>query len=303
MNQFEDMQTFVRIVESGSITKAAEQLNTAKSAVSKRLAALEERLGVTLLNRTTRRLKLTDSGTSYYQQSLRILDDIAEVESSLRNDNCALSGRIKIAAPLSFGLSHLGRALLDFNEQNPEVILDIDFNDRKIDLIEEGFDLAIRIGELTDSTLIARRLTSIHLLVCASPDYLARYGNPTSPQELNNGHVKLQYTGAKELLSFSMINGTKINIKLPAVMHSNNGKFLCQTAIEGKGILISPDFICYKAIKSGQLVPILTDYFDNPDIGAHALYPQNRHLSKRVRSLVNYLQQHFGEKPYWHIDC
>ena len=190
MNQIEDMQTFVRIVDAGSITKAAEQLNPVKSAVSRRLADLEKRLGVSLLTRTTRTQTLTESGKSYYQQSLRIIDDVAELESGIQVSNCALAGRIKIAAPLSFGLDHLGSALRKFNELHPDILFDVDFNDRKIDIIESGFDLAIRIAHLNDSTLIARKLTSIRPILCASPGYLLKHGTPNTPEDLRTGHVK-----------------------------------------------------------------------------------------------------------------
>ena len=157
MNQFEEMQNFIRVVESGSITKAAEQTGMVKSAVSRRLAELEKRLGVSLLTRTTRRQSLTDLGRSYYQRCLQIVDEIAELESSVKDEQCALSGKIKVAAPLSFGLSHLAPALYKFNEIHPDIHFDVDFNDRKVDIVEEGFDLAFRISQLKDSNFIARR--------------------------------------------------------------------------------------------------------------------------------------------------
>ena len=172
MNQIEDMQTFVRIVDAGSITKAAEQMNTVKSAVSRRLSDLERRLGVSLLTRTTRSQSLTESGKSYYQQSIRIIDDIEELESSIQNENCALMGRIKLAAPLTFGLIHLAPALQAFNKIQPEIYFDLDFNDRKVDLVNEGFDLAIRITKLQDSSLIARKISQTQLILAASPEYL-----------------------------------------------------------------------------------------------------------------------------------
>ncbi|WP_444995195.1 LysR family transcriptional regulator [Aliikangiella sp. IMCC44359] len=302
MNQFEDMRTFVRIVEAGSISKAAEQLSMVKSAVSRRLTELEKRLGVTLLTRTTRTQKLTESGQSYYQQCIRIIDDVAEIESGIRDKNCALAGRIKIAAPLSFGLSHLGQALRKFNEINPDVFFDIDFNDRQVDLVEEGFDLAIRIAHLNDSSLMARRLTSIRLILCASPVYLAKYGEPKTPEELKKGHVKLHYQSAKEHWEFRSPEGREINIKVPAIVTANNGDYLCQAAIEGQGLLFSPDFICYKAIRAGQLKLLMCDYIDNQIVNAYAVYPQNRHLSQRVRSLIDFLAQYFGDVPYWHVN-
>ncbi len=302
MNQFEDMQTFVRIVEAGSITKAAEQLNTVKSAISRRLNQLEKRLGVTLLTRTTRTQTLTELGKSYYQQCLRIIEDVAEVESHIHDEHCALAGRIKIAAPLSFGLSHLSPALLQFKEIHPQVIFDVDFNDRQVDLIEEGFDLAIRIARLKDSSLIAKKITSIKLVLCASPGYLKQYGEPKTPQELKNGHVKLQYSSSPESWSFRDDEGKYVHISIPSAMTANNGDFLCSAAIDGQGLIMSPDFVCYKPIKTGQLKTLLCDNIGDNEINAYAVYPKNRHLSRRVRQLINYLSQYYGETPYWRIE-
>ena len=301
MNQIEDMQTFVRIVEAGSITKAADQLNTVKSAISRRLSDLERRLAVTLLTRTTRTQTLTDNGKSYYQQCLRIIDDIAEVESALRHDNCALSGMIKIAAPLSFGLDHLGAALRKFNELHPGICFDVDFNDRKIDLIEDGFDLAIRISNLQDSSLIARKLTTNRFLLAASPGYLKAHGTPREPKDLSNGHVKLYYRGAPENWQFRDKQGQLFSIKLPTAIAANNGNFLLQSAIDGVGLIYTPDFICYKAMRLGQLTPLLSEYLTDIEVPVYAIYPQNRHLSHRVRSLVDFLAQYFGEQPYWRL--
>ena len=300
MNQYEEMQTFVRIVDAGSITKAAEQMNTVKSAISRRLTDLEKRLGVSLLTRTTRTQTLTNSGKSYYEQCLRLIDDLAEVESKIRNEHCALRGKIKIAAPLSFGLKHLGSALRKFNELNPDIQFDIDFNDRKIDIVEEGFDLAIRIARLDDSTLIARKITTFSSVLCASPGYLKKYGHPRNPKDLEQGHVKLHYRGQSELWSFRE-NGKEISVKVPKAISTNNGDFLCDAAIGDLGLLYTPDFICYKAIGLGQLEVILKKYTPQNEINAYAVYPQTRHLSQRVRSLVDYLVQYFGDKPYWHL--
>ncbi|TQV74968.1 LysR family transcriptional regulator [Aliikangiella marina] len=302
MNQFDEMQTFIRIVDAGSITKAAEQMDTVKSAVSRRLSELEKRLGVTLLTRTTRSQTLTESGKSYYEQCLRIIDDLAEIESSIKNEHCALAGRIKIAAPLSFGLSHLSQALRKFNEIHPEIYFDVDFNDRKVDLIQEGFDLAIRIGELEDSSLIAKKLITSCSILSASPGYLKKYGMPQSPEDLMNGHVRVKYTGGREKWIFKGTDGNKIHIDVPAIVSANNGDFLCQQAIDGQGLIMTPDFICYKAVRQQQLIPIMCDRIVDNEISGYALYPQTRHLSHRVRSLVDYLAQYFGDKPYWAID-
>jgi len=302
MNQFEDMQTFVRIVDAGSITKAAEQMDTVKSAVSRRLADLEKRLGTTLLTRTTRSQSLTEAGKSYYEQSTRIIDDLAEIEAGIKNEHCSLAGKIKIAAPFSFGLKHLAPALRQFNELHPEVHFDVDFNDRKVDLVEEGVDVAIRIAKLSDSTLIARKITSINPVISASPGYLKKYGEPKLPQDLLQGHVRVRYNLIPESWNLIDETGKEISLKFPTVISANNGDYLCEEAIAGRGIISTPDFICYEAIRSGQLIPILSDYVKNDPINAYAIYPQTRHLSIRVRRLVDFLVEYFGDEPYWAIN-
>lgn len=301
MNPFEEMQSFVKIVDAGSITKAAEQMDTVKSAVSRRLADLEKRLGVTLLTRTTRSQTLTESGKSYYEQSVRITDDLTEVEASIKNEHCALAGKIKIAAPLSFGLKHFAPALRQFNDLHSSIQFDVDFNDRKVDLIEEGVDIAIRIAKLSDSSLIARKITSIRPVVCASPRYLKKFGTPSKPADLLEGHVRLRYNLIPESWIFIDDNEKEIHLKFPTVVSANNGDYLCDEAIAGRGILSTPDFICYEAVRSGQLVPILTEYMRREPINAYAVYPQTRHLSKRVRKLVDFLVEYYGDEPYWSL--
>ncbi len=293
MNQLEEMQTFIRIVEAGSITKAAAQMNTVKSAVSRRLSELESRLGISLLTRTTRRQTLTESGEQFYKQCIRIIDDINDVESSLGNQNTALSGRIKIAAPLSFGIAKLCPVLKQFNDLYPNILFDIDFNDRHVDLIEEGFDLAIRIAHLSDSSLIARRLTTVKLIHCASPDYLQKKGNPLTPNDLLEGHVKVHYHSSQDSWYFKDLTGHSYIIKVAKSLTVNNGDFACQAAISGWGIAYLPDFICSPALNVGTLKPILSNYIDNNEIGVYAVYLQSRHISQRVNCLINFLSDNF----------
>ncbi len=301
MNQIEEMQAFVRIVEAGSISKAADQLNIVKSALSRRLKELERRLGVSLLTRTTRKQVLTDSGHRYYLQCLRIIDDIAEVEARIRNEHCALEGRIKIALPLSFGVKQLSTVIREFNHLHPEVVFEIDFNDRKMDLIEEGFDLAVRISRLEDSNLVARKMTSSQMLLLASEKYLNVSGKLEKPSDLLQGHVRISYKNAPDYWSFVDDRGHPVEIKMPSIMTVNNGDYLCQAAVEGQGIVYLPEFICYQQVKQGLLQPILTNYVQPETIEAYVIYPQSRHLSKRVRSLVDYLLKHFSGKPPWSL--
>lgn len=293
MSQLEEMKTFIRIVEAGSITKAAEQMNTAKSAISRRLSDLESRLGISLLTRTTRRQTLTDSGEQFYRHCIRIIDDINEVETSIGSENKALTGRIKIAAPLSFGIAKLCPVLKQFHDHYPDIAFDIDFNDRRVDLIDEGFDLAIRIGHLTDSSLIARRLSTVRLIHCASPEYLQKQGHPRTPNDLLEGHVKVQYHSAQDNWHFKDQAGHPYTVKVAKSLTVNNGDFACQAAMSGWGIAYLPDFICSPALEAGALSPILSNYTDNNELGVYAIYPQTRHLSQRVNSLLNFLSTYF----------
>jgi len=297
MKQLEQMHTFVRVVEAGSITKAAEQMDTVKSAVSRRLSELETRLGVSLITRTTRTQTLTDAGLSFYDHCIKIIDDISDAESSISNHEKALEGRIRIAVPLSFGLSVLSPLLQQFNALHPDIKFDVDFNDRHIEIAEDGFDLAIRVARLKDSSLVARRLSSIKILVCASPSYLAKYGTPSSPQELTNGHIKLSYHSEADNWQFITPSGGTQSISIPSVMTANNGDYLCQAAIAGQGIILSPDFICSQAVESGQLQVILPDQLANSLVNVYAVYPQNRHQPERVKQLITFLSEQLKTKP------
>lgn len=301
MNKFEDMQVFVRIVESGSITKAAEQLNMVKSAVSQRLARLENHLGTVLIQRTTRSQNLTTAGQKYFQQCLRIIEEIEEIEAGIQQDKQALGGKIRLAAPYSFGLKHLSQAIRLFNEQHPEVIFDIDFNDRFVDLVNEGFDLGIRITQLSDSSLMARKISHSQMVLCASPAYLEKYGEPKHPNELKEPHHKIKYSSDVDMWEFKQTDGTVSKVKVPTVLVCNNGEFMTDAAIDGCGLAVIPDFICYQAIKSGSLQSILTGYQLNQPINIYAVYPQNKFLPARVRKLIDYLVDYFGQEPYWRI--
>lgn len=301
MNKFEEMQAFVRIVEAGSITKAANQLNVAKSAMSKRLSTLESRLGLTLLNRTTRSLILTDNGKAYFKECKRIIDDVIEVEGSLQNKQIALSGSIKIAVPLTFGLLHLAPAINKFNQLHPDIVIEIDFNDRKISIVNEGYDLAIRVGKLDDSNLMARKITSVETSLYASAAYFEIHGAPKVPSDLTYNHVKLHYRNISGVFHFIDENNKPLQINLPNKVVSNNGDYLLKCAIEGMGIVSTPDFISYQAVNSGKLIPVLPQYYQSKRVDVSAVYPQTRHLSRKIRSLIDFLVGYFGESPVWRL--
>jgi DNA-binding transcriptional LysR family regulator len=292
------MQHFVRIVEAGSISRAAEQLCLAKSAVSRRLAELETRLGVRLLNRTTRRSSLTEAGRSYYAGAVKLLTDVAELDALVTGSEAALEGRLRLAAPLSFGLGHLTPAIEEFVRAHPGVLIDIDFSDRQIDLVAQGMDLAIRIAELQDSSLKARRICPIRLMLCASPAYLERHGTPLSLADLAQ-HRVLQYDiGGGPTLRLANGRGGETNLPVSPKMVANNGDFLRDMAIAGHGIVLTPTFIAWQAVAMGELVPLMRDFWPAP-FNAYAVYPQTRFLSRRARRFIDFLADRFGSNPYW----
>lgn len=299
MNRFDNMDSFIRVVETGSISSAAERLGVAKSAVSRRLKELEQHLGVELFHRTTRRMNLTDSGRAFYHQSVRILEDLLEAELATSQAHCELKGRLKVAIPSSFGLMHMGPAINEFLQAHPQIEFDLDFNDREVDLIQEGFDLAIRIANLPDSSFIARRLASIKTVMCASPSYLETQGTPQTADELIE-HQCLVYSLLHDFEHWYLSGGTGDvhKIKIHPYLKASTGEFLRDAAVDGKGIILVPSFIVYKEIECGVLVPILKDY-KPPTLDAYAIYPQTRHLSKRVRAFVDFLVKRFEGTPYW----
>jgi DNA-binding transcriptional LysR family regulator len=301
VNRFESMESFIRVVEAGSITGAADRLGVAKSAVSRRLKELEGHLGVELFHRTTRQMNLTETGRDYYHQSVRILEDVLEAELATSKAHGTLKGKLKVALPSSFGLMHMGPAIKEFSKEHPQIEFDLDFNDREVDLIQEGFDLAVRIANLPDSSLIARHLAPIRTVLCASPAYLERMGTPKTPEELID-HQCLVYSLVHNFEHWNLSNskGEITKAKIRPYLKATTGEFLRDAAVEGQGIVFTPTFIVYNEIERGTLVPILKDY-KLAKIDAYAIYPQTRHLSQRVRAFVDFLVKRFEGTPYWDL--
>ena len=298
MGQLEDMQVFIRVVEAGGIGRAAEQLGIAKSAVSRRLSELEQRLGTRLINRTTRTTSLTDAGSSYYQQVVKIIDQVDEINSELQDAECALSGTIRLAVPLSFGLLHLGPAIDLFIRQHPQLTIHMDFSDRQVDIVEEGFDLALRIADLKDSSNQARKICFVKHILVASPKYLQEMGRPGQPPDLME-HQILKYAGNNNSQwHITDADGKLHSLNLPAKVIANNGDFLLQMACAGHGIVMIPTFIAWKALASGNLTEVLADC-SVPGLNAYFIYPRNRYLSLRVRRLIDFMVERFGDRPYW----
>ena len=298
MNPFEEMQYFVRIVEAGSISRAAEQLDLAKSGVSRRLVELETRLGVRLLNRTTRRSSLTEAGRSYYEGAVKLLSDVAELDAQITGSETELEGRLRLAAPLSFGLAHLSPAIEEFARAHPEVLIDIDFSDRLIDLVAQGVDLAIRIAELRDSSLQARRICPIRRMLCASPAYLERHGMPQGPDDLQRHQVLLYDIGGGPVLRLADGRGSERSLPVHPRLVANNGDFLRDMAVAGHGIVLTPTFVVWQAVAAGELVPVMRHSWP-PPLNAYAVYPQSRYLPRRARILIDFLAERFGDHPYW----
>lgn len=299
MDRFDELRAFTKVVEAGSFTAAAVQLDLAKSAVSRRIGDLESRLGVQLFHRTTRKLNLTDSGRGFYERARRILDDLVEAEAQVSREHCELEGRLRIALPMSFGLKHLSAAVCEFGARHHGIEFDLDFNDRRVDLLLEGFDLAVRIGHLEDSSLIARGLFEARTVVCASRDYLDRRGTPKTPEDLA-GHSIMVYSNAPDRGRWTCKDerGASHTIEVPVTLSSNSGEHLCAAAAAGLGIALQPTFIAFDAIVRGELVPILTD-FHWPVSTGYAIYPPTRHLSHRVRAFIDFLAERFAGIPYW----
>ena len=303
MRRFEDLQAFVAVVEAGSFTAAADRLGAAKSAVSRRISALEERLGVQLLRRTTRRLNLTDSGQSFYERSARILADLDEAESAVAQEHGELRGSLRVALPLSFGIRHMCEPIAEFSRRHPKVRFDLDLNDRRIDLVEEGIDLAIRIGRLPDSSLIARKLFEARTVVCGSRAYFDAHGVPKTPDELRDQRC-LVYGNLVDPSKWACRDkdGNRHQVTVTAAMTATSCDYLCAAARQGLGIAMQPTFIAGEAISRGDLVPVLTEY-DWPASPAYAVYPPTRHLSYRVREFIDFLADRFSGTPYWDVDC
>lgn len=299
MDRFDDMRSFITVVDAGSFTAAADQLGVAKSAVSRRVSALESRLGVQLMRRSTRRLSLTTSGQQFYEHSARLLADLDELESAVAQDHGELRGRLRVALPLSFGLHHMPVPICDFSRLHPNVEFDLDFNDRRVDLVEEGWDMAIRIGDLADSSLVARRLFAAKVVLVASPDYLARRGTPDSPRDLAD-HACLTYSNLPDprRWHYDEPGGRQDSVAVGKGMSASSGDFLCRAAVAGLGIAMQPTFIVHAALRAGDVVTILDDYRWARSTG-FAVYPPTRHLSHRVRAFIDFLAAHFAGTAPW----
>lgn len=301
MDRLGTMEAFAAVVETGSFSAAAARLRTSKSLVSRQVAALEAELGARLFHRTTRSLTLTEDGRGYHAQVERILGDIAEANAAVSNRQAAPRGRLRISAPMSFGYLHLAPAVPDFLALYPEVEIDLTMSDRYVDLVAEGVDLAVRLGRLGDSSLIARKLAQSRRAVCGSPDYLKLHGVPRRPDDLKQ-HQCLCYSNLAmaDEWRFMRDDGSAWPVEVSGRLHADNGDALREAALKGLGLVYLPTFIIGRDLQAATLVSVLTEYVPQ-DAGLYVVYPHARHLSPKVRAFIDFLANRFGGQPYWDL--
>lgn len=303
MDRLQTLSEFLAVADEGSYTAAARKLGTSKSQISKHIQALETHLGARLFHRTTRRLSLTESGTRFAERARQILDALEHAEREAGDLYARPRGRLRLNVPMSFGRLHLGQAMPEFLRRYPELKVDVSLNDRYVDLVEEGFDAAIRIGELSDSSLIARRIATSSRWVCAAPGYLARQGEPDHPEGLRN-HRCLLYAYSHQYgeWEFRHRNGERLSVPVDGDLRANNGEFLVEAACNGTGLIFTPDFIAADAVRSGRLQRVLADW-EAPPLNIYAVYPYTREVSAKVRAFVDFLVETFGAgKAPWHVE-
>lgn len=297
MDKFLQMQTFVAVVEGGSFVNAADALDTSKAAVSRHVGGLEARLGVRLLHRTTRKLSLTEEGEVFYARCKALLGELEESEAEITSRSGKAAGLVKVNAPLTFGNLHLAYLWGAFKEANPRVTLDVTLSDRVVDLVEEGYDLAVRIARLPSSTLISRKLSSTRMVLCATPEYLARAGIPRHPAELAQHEVwAYSYLTLGDEWHFRGPDGP-VTASIRPVMHTNSGDTCRVGALQHRCIVLQPTFLVGPDLEAGRLVELMPQY-RSIEFGIYALYPTRKHVSPKVRLLIDFLVEAFRARRW-----
>jgi DNA-binding transcriptional LysR family regulator len=298
MDKLNSMQHFVEVVNRGSFTRAAEKTGLSRSQISKSVMQLESFLGARLLNRTTRRISLTEIGQIFYERCAEILQEVEAAEAVAREMTDNPSGTLHLAAPTSFGVRHLQQLLPRYLQQYPDVQLKLSLSDRFIDVVEEGFDLVIRITELADSSLVSRRIAPCKRVFCASPGYLEQHGTPQVPQDLSI-HRCLVYSNSLKPDTWELRGpGGLESVRINGPFCSDNGDVLQAAAVAGLGITLLPTFIVGEDLQAGRLHEVLQDYCP-PEISIYAVFPSRKFMSAKVRSFIDFLASHFTDEPYW----
>jgi DNA-binding transcriptional LysR family regulator len=301
MDRFAALQVFSQVVESGSFAKAAERLNLSTSATSRLVAELEAHLQTRLLNRTTRRVSLTESGRAFYERCVQLLADLDEAEQEAARAAVVPRGTIRLTTSVNFGVRHLAPAIAEFTRRHAEMRFDISLSDRMVDLVEEGFDLAIRIGGPGSENLVARKLGETRVVPCASPAYLAARGAPQVPEDLAaHNCFTYEYVTPRSVWRFRDASGNERAVRVSGNLQSNNGDLLAEAAARGGGVVFEPAFIVGPDVRSGRLVPLLQDFEPAP-IPIYAVYPSRKHLSAKVRLFVDFLLEFFADTQDWNL--
>jgi DNA-binding transcriptional LysR family regulator len=301
VDRFDSMRVFAKVAENSSFAGAAARLDISASMVTLHVKELEERLGVRLLNRTTRKVSLTETGRAYYERCTRLLADLEETEQAVSDMHAAPRGELRVNATETFGILQLAPAIADFTTCFPAISVELMLSKHTVDLIEEGFDVAVRVGELPDSSLIAHQLAPCRMVVCGAPSYFEKHGKPRTPADLTaHNCLTVAETGSSYYRAWHLIaaDGTALNISPTGNLRTNSGAVLIVAAIAGHGLAYLPTYLVGDALQSGRLVTMLDDYMA-PPLPLRALYPHNRYLSAKVRAFVDFLAARFGKEPPW----
>jgi len=301
MDRFSAIRIFAQVVESGSFAKAAARLGLSTTATSRHVAELEAHLQTRLLNRTTRRVSLTENGQAFYGRAVQILADLEEAEQEAARAAVVPRGTIKLTTSHAFAVRHVAGAIAAFLARHPEVKFDVSLSERIVDLVDEGFDLGIRIGGTGSENIVARPLGETRLVACASPDYLARRGTPRSPEDLE-GHncLTYEYLAPRNLWRFRDAAGHERAVRVSGALHANSGDLIAQAAAHGAGVVLEPAFVVAADVRAGRLVPLLQE-FAPPPLPVYAVYPSRKHLSAKVRLFVDFLVQSFAGTRDWDV--
>jgi DNA-binding transcriptional LysR family regulator len=297
MDKFLEMQTFAAVVDAGSFVKAADALAMSKAAVSRYVGDLESRLGVRLLHRTTRSLSLTEEGQVFHARCKELLSEVDEAEAEITSGIADASGLVRVNAPVTFGIRHLAPLWGEFRAMHPQVTLDVTLADRVVDLVEEGYDLAIRIATLPNSTLISKRLSTTRMVLCASPQYLEERGRPRHPAELaEHAIIAYSYWSTKDEWHFDGPQG-KVSVRTQPCMHTNSGDTCRAAALVHQGVILQPSFLVGEDLLTGTLVELMPE-FKSIDLGIYAVYPTRKHVSPKVRVLIDFLVDCFSQPRF-----
>ncbi|MFN4125017.1 LysR family transcriptional regulator [Pannonibacter indicus] len=297
MSNLTDMEIFARVVTAGSMSAAGREMGLSPAVVSKRIRRLEDKLGTRLLQRTTRQIALTEAGHGFHDRVLAILASVEEAETFVTRGSAQARGTLKVSAPTSFGRMHVAPYLARFLEANPDLYVSLDLSDEFVDIVGDGYDLAIRIAELSDSSLVARRLAPVHRVLCASPSYIERHGEPKSIDDLVENHVRVA-AAAQDPWRLMGPRGLEF-VKTDAPLRTNSSEVVREAVLAGVGIALRSTWDVGPELREGKLQIVLPQYRASKDVGLHAVYPTRRFLPAKVRVFIDFLAQLYGPQPYW----